>query len=443
MRAGVRFALTASVVLSACCLAPTSSEPPVPSTAVTDPASAALLAPPPDRGAMQVAVYWVADAPADPVARFRETCRDIAVLEALGSPGAASAVVALRTDYAAPDVEGLGYFGRGLDEADARALQAPAVVLVATMEVAPAGASAAARALTTCIATLAAPGGFVWDEETRLMYSLEAYRAGPVADWDDGVPSFTDQVTVHAMPDNPDGTLRAVSLGMRRFARSDLVIPSFGEQHFDNVGRLLTWIGQTMIEGGEPADHVHLDPASVHEAAIRADLEGASAGDLALRPAPAEEGDPPRLLEVVFPGEPSVSVIEREAAFLESVFGADRLIGTLDPDAQLEALSAAARTELAARRGWFLAGVPAGQHLRIATLLDAASTEIVWVEVTSWPDPQHLAGRLASEPRHAPGVHSGDTVSVSLADVQDYTIEDPEHRLAGGQAYDYALRIEH
>jgi hypothetical protein len=316
-------------------------------------------------------------------------------------------------------------------------------VLVVGMESAPEHAREATRTLETCIARVASPSAYVWDEETRLMYALAAYRAGPVADWDDGVPSFDAQVTVHAMPDETTPRFRAVSLGMHRFARSDLTVPRFAEQHFERIGLVIAAVGQAMIDGPEPEGTVHVTAAALRGGEDPGDVGGEADVDVALAPAPIEEGDAEnRLLELVFPGDPSTDVVDREAAFLRAAFGEDRVIGALDPDAHLTELATAARAELAARRDWFLAGVPTAQHLRIAARLTDASTEVLWVEVEAWPDATHLSGHLRSEPEHAPGLHSGDTVTITLANVEDYEITAPEGRIAGGAAYDYALTLE-
>ena len=396
---------------------------------------------PPDRGHFEVAVYYVTTPARDPVAAFRSECPGIAVTDVLGAPGAPAAIVAMHDDYGAPDVEMLAYFGRGLTEADAMALQHSAAVLVATMDVAPEGARGAVRELTTCVARVAQPSGFVWDEETQLMHSLEAWRAGPVADWDDGVPSFGEQVTVHAMRSDTDTSLRAVSLGMRKFARSDLVVPSFEEQHFETLGRLLAYVGQTMLEGAEPAGHVHLDATTLRDAHAPTIIGTATGMDVDLEPARAEPGDPEnRLLAPVFPGAPWSAVVERQATLLAAVFSTDREISHVDPDAELLALSRTMRAELVALRDRFVVGLPTGHRLNVAAnFAHENGAEVMWVELSSWPDDEHVMGRLLNEPEHVPELHSGSSVTVPFDDVIDYELVAPEGRVAGGAAYRYAI----
>lgn len=393
----------------------------------------------PDRGLFDLALLWPVAAPDDPVTTFRRECPAITIVEALPqSPTGIAAVVRLAPEYVVPDMESLAYFGRGLDEHTARAIQRAPTVLIVAMETAPERAAEATRLLTTCAGSIAlATGALVADDSTRLVYSAEAWRDGPVSDWSDGIPSFADQVTVRAYR-LEGGGMRAVSLGMQKFARSDLALSRFEEHHWDRTGMLLTYIAQTMIEGHEPTGTLALDPAAIRDAAARESIGDARARTIELRPAAPDEGDPEnRLLEPVFPGDPSTPLAERQAALLRDLFVVDREISRIDRSAELDRLVDAARVELRGLRDRFTAGLPAGQRLRVAATFRAR--EIMWMSVTEWPAPDRLVGILESEPEHDPARHSGDTVEVSIADVMDYLLIDPDGRLAGGRAYDLAI----
>lgn len=391
----------------------------------------------PDRGRFDLGLVWAGTPPRDPIDAFRETCAAIPIVEELpAEPTGIAAVARVPEDYAAPDMETLAYFGRGLTEERALAIQRAPIGLVIAMESTPARACEAAQALTTCAGAIAAAtGALVWDETTRLMYSADAWRDGPVRDWDDGVPSMAAQTTVHAVP-TESGGLRAVSLGMHKFARSDIVIARFEEHHWDGVGRLLTWLGQTMIEGAEPGSEIALDATSIRDPQARDAIAASTRATIQLRPAPGEPGDPEnRLLEPVFPGGDGAPLLARQAELLRTLF-TPREISHVDEGADLERLAQEARGELRAMRDRFVAGLPAAHHLHVAAVFPVG--EIMWVDVTAWPAPDRLVGRLLNEPQQSPTLHSGATVEIAIEDVMDYMLLAPEGRIAGGTAYERA-----
>ncbi len=332
-------------------------------------------------------------------------------------------------NYAPPDLKSLQYFGRGLSREQAQALQKPGQALIMTFGHTGGHVWGALRAATEIAEAIAREtGGLIWDEETREMFTPDAWRERRIATWAGTIPDVTRHTTIHAY--NNGEYVRAITLGMAKFGLPDVVVKEFAWSVNRDMGHLVNALCQSLAEGGQVAQAggYPLDFRAIRNRTMRETYLGSlkpntkAVARLTLMQGTAEQGDPRnRLIEIGFDRYPGADVHARQDAMLSALFGREDAIKRIRHDGALEAASKRARARLPALRKAFARGLPPGEYLQVKAPFPTPkkSSEWMWVEVIAWKGDE-IRGLLRNEPFDIPDLHAGQVVAVREQDVFDY-----------------------
>lgn len=337
-----------------------------------------------------------------------------------------------RTSYLPPDLEGLRYAGRGLDEAQAEALQqsdqALRLLFAYGSEHRWSGMREALR-LTSALARRT--DGLIWDNVSREVFTPDFWDEHRIATWPEteGPPDLRPHFTIHSYRED-DGLHRAVSLGLRKFGLPDVVVENYSGSSNKGVGNTINLLVQALAEGA-PVDSngdFDLDIRRIRNSAVRdeqlASLEANATAKASLRlvQGTPDEGDPEnRLIEIAFDRSPGPDLQARQERLLTELFGAEEdVTADVDHEAEVLAASQKAREKLAALKPAFLAGLPPGEVLLVKAPFPAPDgrREWMWVEVIEWKE-DRISGTLQNEPVYVE-LKAGQRVQVSAAEVFDY-----------------------
>lgn len=346
-------------------------------------------------------------------------------------------------EYAPPSIESLRYFGRGLSQEQASALQkAPRALILGFAHPSQQNTAGLLRAEEFVLELAKQEDAIIWDEETREAFTPEAWEKNRLRTWEGGIPDVSKQIVIHAY--NNAGRTRAISLGMARFGLPDLVINDSVWSLNRPLGNTINALAQQLVEAGPPDDKgaLNLKIAGLRHVGIRKRLSegilsgGKGEGGLRLLETMAEAGDPDNALAVLsFDTYPGRDVTEHQTNFVIAVFGAqpDEVVYTKH-DAALRAASAHARSQLPALQKVFLSGLTPGEHLLVKAPFTTRDNgrEWMWIEVTEWNGDQ-IKGMLRSDPRNVPGLKAGQMVGAHQSELFDYLRVFPDGRTAGNE----------
>ncbi|WP_051278902.1 DUF2314 domain-containing protein [Chitinilyticum aquatile] len=397
----------------------------------------------------QFAVYY-APAPArPPLAALQQLApridRNLQIVPALDKAPASPQVRArlekdARQNYRPPGPEMLQYFGQSLSKAQAQALQGPAQALILDFSHGKAQVWSGLRNANLLVEQIAREtGGLVWDEETREIYTPDAWHAKRLARWSEPVPDVATQTVIHAYRDTE--LVRAITLGMSKTGLPDVVMEDLGWAQNDSAGLLINLVCQTMAEGAVVGKNGQLDldirairSKSRREAALAAQgKKGESLARLTLLKAAPAEGDPDnRLLQISAARYAGPDTQARQEKMLSALFGSEDSVSYIKHNAALKAASAKARAELPALQRAFAAGLKPGEFilLKAPFATPDGGREWMWVEVTSWQG-KTIKGVLNNEPVHVPELQSGQMVTIRQDEVFDYLRQLPDGTRTG------------
>jgi len=384
------------------------------------------------------AIYYTEQPVSQPVAALNEAIKDAGGPSQLTEklpPDAGAAFVAatldshIAEDYPPPSLTMIGNFGRGVTREQALALQKSTSALV--LEFAhPASMSTAALRAADKVLLLTAEktGGFLWDEETREIFTPAEWRRRRLDTWQADIPDVRAHTVIHAYKD--DKLVRAVTLGMAKFGLPDIVVNDFSWSNDKPVGNLINIFAQASIEGASLTESgaMDLDLRSVRhqafkKAVVDSSLPNATAlARLALFKGRWEEGDPHnRLIEIGFGRYAGVDNSARQSAMLDTLFGSSDGVVRVKHTDPILAASQAAKAKLPALREEFNRGLQPGQYfmLKAPFSTPTGGREWMWVEVLAWKGTA-VQGLLRNEPSYVPTLHAGQTVNISQDEVFDY-----------------------
>ncbi len=346
--------------------------------------------------------------------------------------------------YVAPDLEGLSYFGRGLSDAQAQALQQTKAVLLLDFHHGREHVWTGARdALLLTGALARRTGGLIWDDESREMFTPEAWDENRVATWPatDGPPDLRNQFTVHMYRKEKDGLHREVSLGLKKFGLPDLVVDDVSGSVTSSMVGMVNVLVQSLAEGAEVKTdgEIDIDVQNLRIAEMREEKVASYKGDatgkarLRLVQAVAVDGDPDnRLAEIVFDRYSGPDVQARQEVMLTRLFGADKdnLTNVKHGEEVLEVSRHARETLIANLKPAFQKGLPPGETLLVKAPFKtpAGGNEWMWVEVLEWKGGT-IQGTLRNDPVEVTDLKAGQRVEVHEEDLFDYI-----HYLADGSS---------
>jgi uncharacterized protein YegJ (DUF2314 family) len=335
-------------------------------------------------------------------------------------------------EFSPPSLESLRYFGRGLDAEQAKAASASRGVLVLAWSLDADPTLARLRAAESLVHELATQlGGTIWDESTRELFSLDAWKKSRLGTWSGDLPNAKEHVVIHYY-DAGGGRHRAITLGMQKLGLPDLVVSDVSQVEATGMTLVIDAVAQALVEGASlaPGGELAFDLRAIrqpaaHDALIGAAGRGATLrGRVHLEPARAEEGDPEnRIVELTFPAYPGATAEERQSAAIVAIAGAgdDPMSAAREDDAELAAVTARVQKRLPDVAAAFRKGLPLGEHIAVKApfTTDEGSVEWMWVLVTDWPG-EVVRGRLQNDPSFVKSLRLGAKVEVKQASVADY-----------------------
>ncbi|HUF63852.1 MAG TPA: hypothetical protein VMN36_17370 [Verrucomicrobiales bacterium] len=317
-------------------------------------------------------------------------------------------------NYSVPPPTFLRQKGVGLSEDAIAALSSSReVCLLEFFAVEPKNLEYLARADRFAGELAKATGGFVWDEQTRQMFSAGSWTAHRIEE--KGRPLIARHVVVHG-GETDTGSFRAVTLGLRKLGYPDYVLEDVDPRWWTPLGRLLEFLIAEASRRGpfNPA------PGYFGEE-LREAFKlpgGAIAPGLAFRDANPLEGDPNNQLWAVdFSTYPGRSPAERQGFLVQHLLEPDpSTLALRSRQQELLRLSEEARKLLREKRPQIEAGLPEGERLSVKARVDG---EYRWLGVESWAG-ESLRGILEDEPGLESGRPKGAKAIVPAEEVFDY-----------------------
>lgn len=335
-------------------------------------------------------------------------------------------------EFGIPDADFVATYGVGVDRPEDLA-KSEQVLLAWFAAPRQESAETLAAAHAAFLKAAEVSGGWVEDLDTQRLYGKDAWAAtkpgGKLEDWFvvDAAPQD---------PEQPDGSLRLVTRGLRRFGDFELVVEDVSPDVAGDVSFVLNAVASTAHGRSAVPAVLHVTTDTVQ-------------GIASFQTARAREGDPEEpLLQVNFEGdittplaidddgadalpvgEPTASAApvapSPEAPVAASPPAVPGLPAAQLPEEPPQSLEEAQRQALARLDGpvrdAVIAGLPAGSAVAVKAPFRTAAggVEYMWVELTRW-DGDVLAGVLMNEPYDVPDLRKGQTVTVKRADVFDY-----------------------
>lgn len=408
----------------------------------------------------QFAVYYLGPTARDPLASLRERAKRIeggpAIVVTLPDRADKSVLRArvietVQSDYRPPDLPAVQRFGRGLTREQAEQLQGSTRALILDF-VHPATQSPKAMYAALQISEQVArdTGGLLWDEETREVFTPDAWHKRRLESWNAAAPDISEHIVIHAY--KSENLVRGITLGMAKFGLPDVVVSDFPWSSNRSVGNLINLFSQAMLEGATlktPGEY-DLDTRSIRNEAVRSSQVGAlkpnavAIAKLTLVKGKWEDGDPRnRLVEIRFDRYPGPDRYARQAALLGAMFGTEDSVARVKHNEELLAASRAANAKLPGLRDAFARGLQPGEYIQVKAPFEVRSggSEWMWVEVMTWSG-DTITGLLKNEPVQIPSLHGGRTVTVSQSKVFDYIRRYPDGREEGNETGKILQRMQ-
>jgi uncharacterized protein YegJ (DUF2314 family) len=399
----------------------------------------------------EFAVYYLDSSPTSPIESFKSNLAKqnlaLKIVDTLpAEPKTAFVTVKLDTeaqkDYSPPTLKMLQYFGRGLSAEQVQKVRQSNTALILDFAHPQELAFTALRNEQEIVEKVARDtGGLIWDQETRELFTPDAWSERRLNTWENGIPEISKHIVIHAY--SGDKLVREITLGMAKFGLPDIVVNDFPWAVNDAVGNLIDVFAQKMAEGisVSKSGRFDLDLHSIKNKNARdAQLDNmksnaAAVAKLTLVKGKWEKGDPEnRLLEI----EPDqYSGPDRYAqlnSLLSQLFGTEDSIKYVKHDKELLDASDAAKAKLPKLQREFQQGLKPGEYILVSAPFTTTSggREWMWVEVTKW-NGDSIEGLLEGEPDQVPNLKAGQMVKVSQSDVFDYLHHYPNGQSEGNE----------
>jgi uncharacterized protein YegJ (DUF2314 family) len=346
-----------------------------------------------------------------------------------GDPRASSHAVVRQppiADFRPPDRRILEYAGRGLSEAEVSAVQASQEVVTVELVAERARMHLLHRdAMAIMLEVASKSGGLLWDEDTRQLFSRDAWRERTAA-WTGLLPHAPSLFAIHSYRDGE--LVRVVTLGLAKLGLPDLVVEHVAPNSAQTMATLINLLAQTMVDGAiiQHGGLIEVDSASVPDKAGGPTYPGARLS-LALVGGTRDEGDADnRLWQIAFPPGPADRLQERQDAVLKQLFGLRDEITPVEHDQEMLALSQRARTRLLGdiKKQFRQPSWPDTNQLMVKAPFrtDDGGNEWMWVDVLRWKGTT-IEGILQNDPAAVSGLRGGARVSVEEDAVFDYLLK--------------------
>ncbi len=409
----------------------------------------------------EFAIYYPTRPPVEPMAALRARLgagsgvpRLVARLstDPAGSELSVSSTSHALKDYAPPDASMTKRFGHGLTPEQAEALSHADEAFVMDFGHPGADRMTALRNAQMLAEKLARDThGLLWDDETREVFTPDAWHERRVLGWAGDVPEVDRHTVLHFYP--AGDAYRCISLGMAKFGEPDVVVENLLASDARTLCDLVNVVSQALVEGAGTDAHGQLAlklQQSRHPAVNRAEGEGLKpnakrSARLSLVTGVPDEGDPRnRLVRVAFDRYDGPDEHARQAALAAELFGSSDSVAHIHHDERLLAARDAARAQLPALRDTFNRGLKPGEYIQVKApfATDSGGQEWMWVEVRAWKG-DRIEGTLENEPESVKGLRSGQDVVVSQSELFDYIFQRADGRMEGNTTGAIIAEQEH
>ena len=388
-----------------------------------------------ERFLLGLAVYAVRSPRHDPRALVQRALgdSDLRLVDAPPKTPSPQPVIAVlrpsASEHGVPDKGTLQYFANGLsDRQKAEVLRTTSVTLLVVAGPATAALPAYRKALQLAEELAKDQDGFLWDEETRELFTRDAWKKR-LEDWSAGIPPIDRHMTIHAYRHHDEGLMRLVTLGMAKLGLPDLAVNNVAAGDTRAMSNALNVLAQHLLEGRAvgTGGAFTLALAEIRHPGLRKRLQEDSKknargmGAVLLEQAKPEEGDPRNRLVNVIVRETTASEQEGHARLLDELFGSEDKATGVRHDEALLAASARARKKLLAMRERYSPKLPQLEQLLVKGpfAIPSGGNEWMWIEVVRWKGTT-LEGILQNDAFDIPGLRAGTRVSVEEASVFDY-----------------------
>lgn len=331
--------------------------------------------------------------------------------------------------YAPPSIQMIGYFGRGLTKEQANEIQPIQDVLLITVAYGINNRWQKLQSTQLLVSKIAdSYEGYIWDEETREIFTKEEYKKRRFFEPNQGAPSVVLHTVIHSYPNGE--YVRAISLGMAKFGLPDIAVSEFSWSDNRRIGNSIIAISQLLVEGHRlnKEGEFTLDLTQIKQEEYKAKLK-----DLVLENATfkgkhkfsivePEEGDPNNLiLEPIFDHDDAESKQEKQELFLSSIFGSKDEISYIKHNEELLKASQRAKEKLPKLQQDFKKGFEPGEYILLKAPFKTPDdgNEWMWVEVITWEE-NRIKGMLKNDPYHIPNLKAGAIVDIAQDRVFDY-----------------------
>jgi uncharacterized protein YegJ (DUF2314 family) len=354
-------------------------------------------------------------------------------------------------EYPPPDLKSLQYLGHGVSPEQAQALQKSSEAFIPEFAHPKDRVWTALRTANTLVEEIARKtGGLVWDEETREVFSPDAWHKKRLASWKTDVPDVPSETVVQIY--QKDEYVRAITLGMAKLGLPDVVIEDSSWSSNNQAGNLINLFCQSLAEGKtvRKAGTFRLELRAIRNSTVRDDqmnsLKSNASGIacLTLKQGKWEAGDPKnRLIQLTSDTYPGSDLHVRQETMLSSFFGSEDSVTTVQHNEELLAASAKAKTKLPEMQKAFARGLEPGEFIDVKAPFGTpdGGTEWMWVEVTSWKN-NEIKGLLQNDPSNVPNLHSGQVVDVRQEEVFDYIRQYADKQTEGNTTGDIIRKMD-
>lgn len=357
----------------------------------------------------------------------------------------------VQKNYAPPTIESLKYRGEGLSSEQGKQLQKSREAIILQFGHSKEHVWGSLLLATRLAEDLARKtGGFILDQETRQVFTPDAWHKKRLESWTGNVPTLGTQFTIDLYP--TDESVRAITLGMAKFGLPDVVVQRLPQSSSSQVGNLINIFAQSMGEGaifsssGKFRANIHsIGDEHLRNSQLKA-LKPHALGTacLFLKPGKPEEGDPNnRLVELSAELYSGPDPLSRQDNMLTSLFGWEDVAHNVEHTEELLAESRRERAKLPALHRDFDAGLKPAEYIDVKAPFSApgGGREWMWVEITHWKG-KTITGTLQNEPVDVKNLRAGQIVEVREDDVFDYIRYYPDKHMEGNTTGKILERLE-
>ncbi len=353
--------------------------------------------------------------------------------------------------YAAPSVDSILTFGHDITQQQAQQLQKSQKAFILRFGHPRNDVWSALHVADSLAEDLArTTGGMVWDNETREMFSPDAWHKARLEPWVDAaaVPDISREIVLHIY--RHGGFDRAISLGMTKMGLPDVVVTGFPTSSSSAVGNLINLYAQSLAEGAalDRSGLFLLDLNSIKNSSARTwpSLKSNATGIayLTVKRGTREDGDPGnQLIELSADRYPGNDLHQKQDRMLDCFFGWEDSIARISHTDELLDASRSALANLPKLREAFNAGLKPGEYIQVKARFGTpgGGNEWMWVEVINWKG-RNITGILSNEPADIPYLHSGQQLEVHEEDLFDYIHEFPDGKKEGNTTGQILRRAE-